>query len=243
MTKKEYFTSIVNTLSTRATNIIEKFNITPDNICSYHATYFSRIRNCGKKTQQELLFLYKCMSNYSQKDANSADPSLDEKNSFENQIASFNLSCRGRTVLANLDVHDFASLQKEASKDFVTLYSMKNIGKKTIMEIRDFFDYLCKILPQVENEVPELNPEYKAYIELQSSYLNKLLSEIYLKAYNNLSSHDQKIISLNCANFVELLSANVTTINIAASNQERRDVIADIIFAFRDKFLLEALCF
>lgn len=247
MTRQEYFTSIVKTLSTRAVKIIEKLNITPENIGSFTAAYFGRVHNCGKKTQHELAFLCQCMSKFSSQKSTQIESSQNEKVFFEEQITSFNLSCRARNALTGLEIRDFASLQKEAINNFAALHSMRNIGKKSLMEIQDFYDYFCHVLHLVENEKIESTPklqeptaEYKAYLEIESPYLDKLLTDIYSKELDGLSAYEKKIISYNCANFVELISANLASINIADSNQERRDVIASIIFAFRDKFLLEA---
>ena len=241
MTKKEYFKSIVQTLSNRTVGVIGKLHITPYNIDRLGRVDFRRVPNCGEKTIQELLYLQKSISEFSKKENNNIDNLLtDNPHSFEDYKQLFNLSSRAHNALITLDIHDFASLQKEAVNNFSALRSLRNVGEKTIREIQDYYDYLRHLPLQEEIEIPESTPEYLTYIELKSSYLHTLLSDIYCKQYKELPTNIQNIISTYCASFVELLSANAATINIEDSNKDRRSYIANIIFDFRDNFLLEA---
>lgn len=241
MTKEEFFSSIVKTLSVRAVNIIEELKITPDNIGSFRTNDFMRVPNCGKKTVKELISLSQRMAQLFPSEDTPVDNSLNEDQvSFEKELLSFNLSCRARNALKGLDIHDFASLHKEACNNFLALRSLENVGKKSIVEIQDFYDYLSLTLPQVEKIQKESTPEHQAYKERQSPYLDDILSGIFKEKYANLIAKDQKIISTYCANFVELLSANAATLNITASTEDKRDITRETIFTFRDRFLFDA---
>ncbi len=241
MTKEDYFSSAIKTLSTRACRILKKMKITPDNIGSFFTTAdYERVPRCGNKTLKELYTLAVCMQHLFPDEVPIVNEAKEEDLSFfSSLIVAFHLSSRARRALKGLEIHDLASLEKLACNNFMLLFTMENVGKKTVNEIQDFYEYLKTTLPEIMKTKQEAIPEYQAYIERQSPYLNDILTNIYKSKYANLCSKDKKIISFYCPTFVEVLSANASTLNISASTEEKKCKIRETIFTFRKKFLVD----
>lgn len=243
MTKEEFFILSIKQLSGRSSQIIRELKITQDNISDFSYSDFVRLPNCGDKTAKELLNLAEQINNrYPSSSCGEENNSITNRpvKIFDELQKSFGLSCRACNALRWLEICDFASLDKEANNNFLLLRSARNVGMKTIAEIQNFYKQIKKIVPKTEELYNYFTPEYQAYKERKSDYLDGVLAKIYHTIFLRLNYKKRGVVSTYFSTFVDVLFTDINTLHVTAPTINKRNIILDTLLSFKEDFLGDA---
>lgn len=189
--------SSFNNLSVRAKNVCTQENIHSkqdliDFIQKNGINSIFRFRNCGRKTAQELIELYKT-DEINENINNELDTTNEPENTFYR-----NLTIRAKNVCSREGIYSEGDLKDYVQKNGVSgLYKLKNCGKKTVLELIRYYESL-----QSNTTVDVKVNNYSTVLNSQNR--RKLLKVNFDLLFRSLSIRSKNIIKSKYGEVVDI---------------------------------------
>ena len=235
MTKHEYFIQSVENLPARSRTVIKALDITCDNIYSFSYANLIALKNCGKSTALEIINLAKNMRELFDTQISMDVEAIVSEEQF--LFNSYELSIRARHALDALNIHDFYALKNEVENKFKSARTQRNIGRTTIRELYDFYEYIEQNCVDKTNRILDSLEQYNS---VKSCDLDVLLDDLFKQLYQQRYPSCRAHIDYVYKSFYDVVSIDITNVHINDPSKSKREMIKADVINFRKEFLLQA---